>query len=429
MSQIRIGTLLAAIPALASVLVSACATSSARAPGPPRHLVDLESAALNSSDPAAQLVLAAAYLQSDRAQTAASLLEKMVAAPGHPAEAAYFLGVAYEGLERSGDARHQYSAYLQQGTAARLRRAARGRLEALARSDLERALRSAVAQEASLGTTAPDSRVVGVFPFLNSLGGSLAPLGRALAELLTTDLSQTDRLRVVERAQVQRLLDEIRLAQSGSVDPATAVRAGRLLGAGRIVQGSVDGSEAELRLQAAVVSVPTSELQMKASASQQGAAVQLMMMQNNLALELYGALGIELTVAERERVMRQPTQNVQALLAFGFGLEAEDAGRFREAVRHYRRAAELDQSFTEAGAALERAEAAEDNTNSLAQLLLEGVRELESDLLLALIARSRFLGVGTIVPSPEGRDPMPEMLGTEGFDRRSLLNFLIRRPQ
>jgi tetratricopeptide (TPR) repeat protein len=168
---------------------------------------------------------------------------------------------------------------------------------------------------------------------------------------------------------------------------------------------------------------------MKASASQQGAAVQLMMMQNNLALELYGALGIELTVAERERVMRQPTQNVQALLAFGFGLEAEDAGRFREAVRHYRRAAELDQSFTEAGAALERAEAAEDNTNSLAQLLLEGVRELESDLLVALIARSRFLGVGTIVPSPEGRDPVPEMLGTEGFDRRSLLNFLIRRPQ
>jgi TolB-like protein len=411
-------------------MISACATTGARETRSPRHISELESAALESNDQAAQLVLAAAYLQSDRDQDAATLLERMAGTAGHPAEAAYFLGVAYEGLDRAKDARGQYSTYLQRGTSDRLRRAARGRIEKLQRLELEQAIRNSIAQEQTLSSGAAEARVVGVFPFLNSAGGSLAPLGRALAELLTIDLSQTERLTVVERAQVQRLLDEIRLAQSGSVDPATAVRAGKLLGAGQIVQGSVDGSEADLRLQALVVPVATSGLQVKASASQQGAAAQLMSLQNNLALELYSALGVELTVAERERVMRQPTQNVQALLAFGFGLEAEDAGRYSAAVRHFREATGLDNGFSEGLRALERAEAAAaSSSDSVEGLLLEGVRELEADLLMALIARSRFQAIGTIVPNPENRDPVSEMLGTEGFDRQSLLNFLIRRPQ
>jgi hypothetical protein len=268
---------------------------------------------------------------------------------------------------------------------------------------------------------------------LNGAGASLSPLGRALAELLTVDLNQTGRLTIVERAQVQHLLDEIRLGQTGSVDPATAARAGRLLGAGRIVQGRLDGNESELRIQAMVVAVPATAQARPAPVTQRGALRELFAMQNNVALDLYRTLGVELTVAERERVLRQPTQNVQALLAFGIGLEAEDAGRLAEAAGHYRRAAALDPAFAEADAALERAEAGSAAAGiSPALLATQSLGELGPGPATApavVSLRDRLVGLDAIVPGFGRRDPVPELLGSDSFERRALLELLIIRPR
>src|SRR5690606_30460110 len=142
------------------------------------------------------------------------------------------------------------------------------------------------------------------------------------AELLITDLSQTDRLSVLERMHVQALIDEIQLAEAGLVDPATAARGGRLLGAGRIIQGSVGGTEQDLQLTAAVVGVTTGEPQVESGRGPSPLA-RFFDAEKALALDIYRVLGIELTPAERERVNRRPTENVRALLLFGLGLEAE----------------------------------------------------------------------------------------------------------
>ena len=68
-------------------------------------------------------------------------------------------------------------------------------------------------------------------------------------------------------------------------------------------------------------------------------------MEKTTALSLYELLGIQLTVAERERVMQHPTDNIRALLAFGLGLEAEDRGDFQLAGQHYTDAVTLDPRF------------------------------------------------------------------------------------
>ena len=52
---------------------------------------------------------------------------------------------------------------------------------------------------------------------------SLKPLERGMAELIVTDLSRSQSLKVVERAQLQSLLDEIQLQQSGAVAAGTAL--------------------------------------------------------------------------------------------------------------------------------------------------------------------------------------------------------------
>lgn len=89
------------------------------------------------------------------------------------------------------------------------------------------------------GDTRP---TVAVLPFVNSAIGQaneeLKPLSKGIADLLITDLAQNPGIRVVERENIQKLLDEQNLARDGRVDDATAARIGKLLGAKHMVTGS-----------------------------------------------------------------------------------------------------------------------------------------------------------------------------------------------
>src|SRR5690606_23937667 len=81
-----------------------------------------------------------------------------------------------------------------------------------------------------------------VLPFVNSAIGAsndeLAPLSKGIADLLIIELAQNPGIRMVERENIQKLLDEQNLARDGRVDDATAARIGKLLGAKHMVTGS-----------------------------------------------------------------------------------------------------------------------------------------------------------------------------------------------
>jgi len=63
-------------------------------------------------------------------------------------------------------------------------------------------------------------------------------VGEGAAETLTTKLAGVSGLRVVERGQIKRVLAEQDFQRSDMTDPASAVKAGRVLGAERIVIGT-----------------------------------------------------------------------------------------------------------------------------------------------------------------------------------------------
>jgi TolB-like protein len=83
---------------------------------------------------------------------------------------------------------------------------------------------------------------VAVLPFVNSaIGeaqGELAPLSKGIADLLIIELGQNTGIRLVERENIARIIEEQNLARDGRVDDATAARIGRLLGAKHIITGS-----------------------------------------------------------------------------------------------------------------------------------------------------------------------------------------------
>jgi curli biogenesis system outer membrane secretion channel CsgG len=62
---------------------------------------------------------------------------------------------------------------------------------------------------------------------------------QAVQDVFVTELVKSGRFRVVEREQLQALMREKNLTLSGDVDPATAVRVGKLLGVNYLLTGAV----------------------------------------------------------------------------------------------------------------------------------------------------------------------------------------------
>ena len=78
--------------------------------------------------------------------------------------------------------------------------------------------------------------VLAVAPFDDlSSNDALTPLGTGLAAMLTTDLSLSPAVRVVERSRLSEVIGELRLQQTPWVDQASAAELGRLLGADFLV--------------------------------------------------------------------------------------------------------------------------------------------------------------------------------------------------
>jgi TolB-like protein len=370
--------------------------------------------------------LGVAYREAGRTEDARNALEQAAAlAPEDPA-AVYYLGLTFEELSQPARARELYAAYQRVGRRAQLGQQLQQRIPLLARQELTLAVREALARESELAATPPQPRTVAVFPFLYvGQDERLGALSRALADMLVTDLSQTERLRVLERTRVQLLLDEMALGETGVVDSPTAVRGGHLLGAGRIVQGRIEGDERLLRLQAAVVGIG-GEWDGRAL-TEEDAIQRLFDLEKRLALGIFRSLGIELTAAERERVMQQPTANLEALLAYGACLEAEDAGDFSRATRECGRAVTLDPGFGAAQQAAARtADLAAASEVTTRELALRGVGELSPNPLAVELAE--LDAIQALVPAPLVRDPISEAQGREGLGRRTVLEIIFPRP-
>jgi tetratricopeptide (TPR) repeat protein len=289
--------------------------------------------------------LGIAYYKAGRYADARAALETAARLQPKDGTTALYLGLAAEELGDLAAARRAYASYLNVGRTSRVRLQLQSRLAALAKRELAADAKDAVAREGSLGSESGPPTTIAVLPLrFTGADSSLRPLERGFAELLITDLARSSNLTVVERPRIQALLDEMALQQSGQTDSSTSVRAGKLLRAGRVVQGSIiqlGGSQ--LRVDAAVVDVPTTQIRGTTQGADQ--AERLFDLEKRIALDLFRELGVTLTVAERNAIEQRPTRSLAAFLAYSRGLTAEDQGRYDDASRFYRDASRIDPGF------------------------------------------------------------------------------------
>ncbi len=65
-----------------------------------------------------------------------------------------------------------------------------------------------------------------------------APLAKGLPQMMMTEIAVNPDLRLVERDRLQAVLDELKLTQSALVDPNTAQRVGKIIGAKYMLSGN-----------------------------------------------------------------------------------------------------------------------------------------------------------------------------------------------
>ena len=124
----------------------------------------------------------------------------------------------------------------------------------------------------------------------NSIGrdaADYAGMGKGVADLLITDLSAAANVRVVERERIEALLQEQNLAKQGQIDPATAVRLGRILGARHMISGGFMSTGDRMVLTARAFDVETGQIVNTQKVSQAGDDV----------LALIGELSTRLTTS------------------------------------------------------------------------------------------------------------------------------------
>ena len=214
----------------------------------------------------------------------------------------------------------------------------------------------ALARESTLTSLAPEPSTIAVLPMTIAGDSSLQPLSRGLAELMLSDLAMVRSLRLLERIQIGALLDELKLGQGGRAEASTAARVGRLLRAERMVQGVAAITEnGPVRMSATVV---RGDGTVRSGAQANGTFKQLLDLEKQLVFGLATELGIQLTEAERQRILRQGPKNLAAFLAYSQGLDALDRGDYRAAAAAFSAAARADPSFREAREQQQAAEAA-----------------------------------------------------------------------
>jgi len=160
----------------------------------------------------------------------------------------------------------------------------------------------------------PAIQTIAIMEFDNfSVGKYQEELGymtKGLSDFFESDFAALNNLKVVERDKIDFILKEIVMTEDGLVDQATAVRAGKLLGAQIMVFGSVmqmDKKNARMIVKA--VNVETSEI--LATAERTGKP-EFFKMERELVAELAEKLDMELTPESEKKLKANSTEDNDA---------------------------------------------------------------------------------------------------------------------
>jgi TolB-like protein len=165
------------------------------------------------------------------------------------------------------------------------------------------------------------------------------------ASMMIEQLGGATDLTIVERENLQYVLNEQDLQREpGRVDPATAVRMGKLMGAHAMVLGGIYIMGKDMRLSARVVKVETGEILLGESVA--GKVKDVFELLEELSLKVARSVNSSLT--ETQIGARTDTRSMDAMQSYSEAMKLAERGDYRGARAKYLEALDHDPSYTRA---------------------------------------------------------------------------------
>jgi len=265
----------------------------------------------------------------------------------------FYLGKILEEGNKKTIALKLYKRYTKVSRISPYRKQLAMRYQILNREIIHDEMKRLISQEQNLSVANISPKSVAVFPFTyQGRDKRFAALGTGIGEMMITDLSQVNNLKVIERIRLQTMLNEISMGQSGMVKESTAPRFGKLLGAAKIVHGDYDILDNK-NLQMDVAFWDVKKNYFPGLTSQKDALRNIFKMEKDMVFSLIHEMGIELSAKEKIKIQQIPTKSMQAFLSYCMGLEMEDAGQFNKAAKYFQQAVQKDPNFKKAAQQIE----------------------------------------------------------------------------
>ncbi len=90
--------------------------------------------------------------------------------------------------------------------------------------------------------------------------GALAQTAEQATDIFSTTIVQSDLFRVVEREEIDRIVAEVELTQSGLVDPAHSLEVGKMTSMQLLLSGNLSDSGGRQRIDVKVVDISSGEV-------------------------------------------------------------------------------------------------------------------------------------------------------------------------
>lgn len=282
-----------------------------------------------------------AYLKMGRLdESIAEFQTALKKEPGEP-YSTYYIGIAWlnkENYEKAMEAWQGYRNSTQPFVESEIRR----QITLLQIAYSHKAAVKALAEEKNLAALKPDSNTVAVCYYQDlSPDKSLRAFQKGLASMVITDLSKIKSVKVIERIRLQALLEEMKLGQTGIVDPKTAPRLGRLLGAENLVVGNLSSGS----IKAVTTLASSGKGNVKGSASASVDKDKFFELPMIIVRDTAKILGITLTDQENKAIGVPHTKVYNAMIYYGNAIDALDAGKWKEAKDFFAMALKEDPLF------------------------------------------------------------------------------------
>ena len=190
-------------------------------------------------------------------------------------------------------------------------------------------------------------KVIGVTKFENLTGNQqLTWLGSGIADAITFKFTKVKDIIIVDRTNVEKIMQEIEMGQYGLVDKKTAKSVGKAMGADILVSGNYAQAGNKVRITAKMVEVESHKVLTQVQVT--GLMDNIFDLQDEIAIKLIKDKGSDVTISEDEERRITSAHKAKNLSAYEYYTKGQSfyiKSQFYEGIEMFKKAIEIDGNY------------------------------------------------------------------------------------